>query len=115
LVLGLERLCDVIDRNAPLLTATNKAFHWGFREEHGATLVAFIEPYARFLSEGAIDGSLRPVKGDLDEAAEVVFNTMCWTYLHLRSEHEVPPERARAVVINLIMYGLAQESPPGQL
>jgi AcrR family transcriptional regulator len=114
LMLGLERLCDVIDQNVPLLNATNKAFHWGFREEHGATLIAFIEPYARFLTEGAADGSLRPIDGDVDEAAEVVFNTMCWTYLHLRSEHEVAPERARQVVINLIMYGLANESSPGQ-
>jgi hypothetical protein len=39
---------------------------------------------------------------------------MCWTYLHLCSEHEVAPERARQVVINLIMYGLANESSPGQ-
>jgi AcrR family transcriptional regulator len=114
LVLGLERLCDVIDGNAPLLNATNKAFHWGFREEHGASLIAFVEPYSRFLAEGAADGSLRPIDGDLDEAAEVVFNTLCWTYLHLRSEHEVPPGRARTVVINLIMYGLAQELPPSQ-
>ena len=112
LLLGLERLCDVIDRNVPLLTATNKAFHWGFREEYGASLIAFIEPYARFLTEGAADGSLRPIEGDVDEAAEVVFNTLCWTYLHLRSEHEVPTERARGVVINLIMYGLAKEPSP---
>ena len=77
-------------------------------------MIAFIEPYARFLNEGAADGSLRPIDGDVDEAAEVVFNTLCWTYLHLRSEHEVPPERARSLVINLIMFGLAKESPPGQ-
>jgi AcrR family transcriptional regulator len=107
LVLGLERLCDVIDRNAPILTATNKAFHWGFREQHGAASIAFVEPYARFLTEGAADGSLRPTQGDVYEASEVVFNTMCWTYLHLRSEHEAEAERARTVVIDLIMNGLA--------
>lgn len=107
LVMGLERLCDVIDRNAPILTSTNKAFHWAFREEHGATGIAFVEPYARFLIEGAADGSLRPTEGDIYEASEVVFNTMCWTYLHLRSEHEVESARARAVVIDLIMNGLA--------
>jgi hypothetical protein len=104
----------VIDRNAVLLAATNKAFHWGYREEHGATGIGFVEPYARFLTEGAADGSLRPTEGDIYEASEVVFNTMCWTYLHLRSEHEVPPERARSVVIDLIMYGLAKEPPPGK-
>ena len=115
LVLGLERLCDVIDRQLPLLTATNRAFHWGFREDHGAEPIAFIEPYMRFLSEGSADGSLRRLEGDPEEAAEVVFNTMCWTYLHLRAEHEVPPERARQVVIDLIMLGLVarEDAAPG--
>jgi AcrR family transcriptional regulator len=106
LVLGLERLCDVIDRQLPLLSATNKAFHWEFREEHGAEPIAFIEPYMRFLTEGAADGSLIQVSGDLEEAAEVVFNTMCWTYLHLRAEHDIPPARARQLVVDLIMLGL---------
>lgn len=112
LVLGLQRLCDVIDRNAPILNATHQAFHWGFREEHGATGIAFVEPYARFLTEGAADGSLRPFKGDVYEASEVVFNTLTWTYLHLRAEHEVDSDRARTVVIDLIMYGLASAAPP---
>ena len=106
LVLGLERLCDVIDRHQPLLKATNRAFHWGFREEYGAQHMNFVEPYARFLAEGSADGSLRKVEGDLDEAAEVVFNMTCWTYLHLRAEHEIPTERARQKVIDLILLGL---------
>ena len=106
LVLGLERLCDVIDRHQSLLKATNRAFHWGFREEYGAQQMNFVEPYARFLAEGSADGSLRKVEGDLDEAAEVVFNMMCWTYLHLRAEHEIPVERARQKVIDLILLGL---------
>lgn len=110
LVLGLERLCDVIDRQQPLLRATNQAFHWGFREKHGATLIAFVEPYMRFLGEGSADGSLRPVEGDIGEAAEVVFNTVCWTYLHLRADHEVPAQRARELVIDLVMLGLVARS-----
>jgi AcrR family transcriptional regulator len=106
LVLGLERLCDLIDRQQALLNATNKAFHWGFREEHGAAGVSFVDPFVRFLAEGSVDGSLRPVGANAEEAAELVFNTLCWTYLHLRAEHEMDPERARTQVINLIMFGL---------
>ena len=113
LVVGLERLCDVIDRYAPLLNATNRAFHYEFREAHGASPVNFVEPYARFLAEGSADGSLRPVEGDMAEAAEVVFNTLCWTYLHLRSAHEVPSDRASKLVIDLITFGLfARDAPP---
>lgn len=111
LVLGLERLCDVIDRQQPLLSATNRAFHWGYREQHGATPTNFVEPYARFLEEGAADGSLRALDGDEGEAAEVVFNTLCWTYLHLRAEHAVPSERARRRVIDLILLGLLARDP----
>jgi AcrR family transcriptional regulator len=110
LVLGLNGLCDVIDRNAPLLNATNRAFHFGFREEYGATAINFVEPYARFLTEGSTDGSLRHVEGDVGEAAEVVFNTLCWTYLHLRSAHDVPSDRARTLVIDLITLGLMARS-----
>ncbi len=105
--LGLERLCDVVDRHIPLLVASDRAFHHGFREQHGAAGVNFVDPFARFLSEGAADGSLRPVEGDLLETAEVVFNTVCWTYLHLRSAHEVPSTRARTLVIDLVLRGLA--------
>ncbi len=105
--LGLERLCDVVDRHIPLLVASDRAFHHGFRQQHGAAGVNFVDPFARFLSEGAADGSLRPVEGDLIETAEVVFNTVCWTYLHLRSAHEIPRARARAVVIDLVLRGVA--------
>ena len=108
--LGLDRLCDVVDRHIPLLVATDRAFHHGFRTEHGAAGVNFVDPFARFLSEGAADGSLRPVQGDLLETAEVVFNMVCWTYLHLRSAHEVPSGRARALVIDLVLRGLTTAS-----
>jgi AcrR family transcriptional regulator len=105
--LGLLGLCDVVDRHVPLLVASDRAFHRAFREQHGAAGVNFVDPFARFLGEGAADGSLRPVEGDPAEVAEVVFNTVCWTYLHLRSAHEVPPDRARALVIDLLLRGLA--------
>jgi AcrR family transcriptional regulator len=107
LALGLERLCDVVDRHQPLLLASDRAFHYRFREEHGAAGVNFVDPFARFLAEGVADGSLRAVEGDLGEMAEIVFNTVCWTYLHLHSAHEVPGKRARALVIDLVFRGLA--------
>ena len=110
--LGLDRLCDVVDRHLPLLVASDRAFHHGFREQHGAAGVNFVDPFARFLSEGAADGSLRAVEGDLGETAEVVFNTVCWTFLHLRSAHDVPTERARGLVIDLVLRGLAGPGSP---
>ncbi len=108
--LGLGGLCDVVDRHIPLLLASDRAFHHGFRQQHGAAGVNFVDPFARFLSEGAGDGSLRSMEGDAAETAEVVFNTVCWTYLHLRSAHDVPGERARDLVIDLVLRGLTAGS-----
>lgn len=105
--LGLERLCDVADRHLALLVASDRAFHRGFREEHGAAGINFIDPFARFMAEGVADGSLRHLDGDPGEAAEVVFNTVCWTYVHLRASHDLPPERARRLVIEIVTAGLA--------
>ena len=104
---GLERLCDVVDRHAPLLLASDRVFHYRFREEHGAAGVNFVEPFARFMADGVADGSLRAFDDDPPEVAEVVFNTVCWTYLHLRAAHEVPPPRARGLVIDLVLHGLS--------
>jgi len=98
-----------VDRHIPLLDASDRAFHRGFRQEHGAAGVNFVDPFVRFLSEGVADGSLGPVGGDLQETAEVVFNMVCWTYLHLRSAHEVPSARARELVIDIVLRGLAAE------
>ncbi len=105
--LGLERLCDVADRHLPLLMASDRVFHWGFRQEHGAAGVNFVDPFGRFLADGAADGSLRPFDDPPDERAEVVFNMVCWTYVHLRGAHDLPPERARALVLDIAFGGLA--------
>lgn len=108
---GLEQLCNVVDRHAPLLAASDRAFHHSFRQEHGAAGVNFVEPFVRFMSDGAQDGSLSAIDDDVAEMAEVVFNTVCWTYLHLRRAHDVPPPRARGLVIDLVLKGCA---PPGR-
>lgn len=107
LSLGLERLCDVVDGHLPLLVATPQAFHWEFRGRFGAAAVNFVEPFARFLADGAADGSLRRFDEDAGETAEVAFNTVCWTYLHLRAAHDLAPVRARGRVLDVVMHGLA--------
>jgi AcrR family transcriptional regulator len=104
---GLERLCDVADRHLPLLLASDRAFHRGFREEHGSAGIDFVDPFARFIVDGVADGSLRSLSETPLEGAEIVFNTVCWTYVHLRGSHEWPPEKARSLVIDLVMRGLS--------
>jgi len=105
---GLEQLCDVADRHLSLLLASDRVFHRGFREEHGGAGVDFVDPFARFIAEGVADGSLRSLSETPLEAAEIVFNTVCWTYVHLRGSHEWPTKKARSLVIDLVLRGISR-------
>jgi hypothetical protein len=50
-----------------------------------AASINFNEPFARLF--GIADGRLGPPGGDPAEAAELLFNTVCWSYVHLRGRH----------------------------
>jgi len=97
---ALEALCEVAEKHLPLLGATDTIFH----EAHILTRTSFTEPLKRLLSDGINDGSLR--KGDCNEMASVLFNTVCWTYVHLRTRHQWVPERVKTLLLNLVMEGV---------
>src|SRR5581483_6230502 len=95
LSVALGALCEVAEKHLPLLVATDTIFH----EAHILTSKSFTEPLARLLSDGISDGSLR--QGDCDEMASVLFNTVCWTYVHLRARHQWAPERIKTLPLTL--------------
>ncbi len=97
---ALRALCGVADLHLPLLVATDTIFH----EAHILTRTDFIEPLARLLQDGMSDGSIRAV--DHREMASVLFNTVCWTYVHLRAKHQWTPERVQALLLELVLEGL---------
>lgn len=103
LALGLETLCDLLDRHLPLLEATDEAFH---QETAPGQPPHYLHPLIRFLREGAADGSL-PAVEDPIETADVVFNAVAWPYVHLRGRHGWAAERARARVVSLVLDGIA--------
>jgi AcrR family transcriptional regulator len=107
-VLCLEALCDLLDRNLPLLLATDEAFH---QETAPGQPPDYLRPLIRFLREGVADGSLPPCE-DAVETADVAFNAVAWTYVHLRGRHEWPAERARSRVLALVLDGLSGSPPP---
>lgn len=79
-----------------------------FHEEEGEEVLTrneFTEPLERLLRDGAADGSLREV--DAIEMATVLFNTVGWAYIHLRSGHGWKPDRARESVMRLVLDGLS--------
>ena len=97
---ALDALFDVIDAHLPLLLASDQVFH-----RAKAASINFNEPFARLFRDGIADGSLAPPGADPGEAAELLFNTACWSYVHLRGRHRWPAERAR--------HGLRELMTPG--
>jgi AcrR family transcriptional regulator len=99
---GLDALCELIDRHLPLLLATDEAFH---QDTGPGQPPDYLYPFIQFLREGAEDGSLAP-GDDLVVAADVLFNTVVWPYVHLRGRHKWPAKRARGLVVGLVLNGI---------
>jgi hypothetical protein len=102
LVLGLEALCDLLERHLPLMLATDEAFH---QDTAPGQPPDYLHPFIRFLHEGARDGSLAP-GDDVVPIADVLFNTVAWPYVHLRGRHKWPAEEARTRVLGLVLNGI---------
>jgi AcrR family transcriptional regulator len=100
---GLAALCAVADRHLPLLLAFDTAFH-----QSGGPGFHFNEPIERLLHDGIADGSLSPA-GDPHDLAQVLFNGVCWPYVHLRGRHGWAPERARDQLVGLFMRGISAQ------
>ena len=103
---GLDALCELLDRHLPLLLATDEAFHQGPRPGQGPD---YLYPFIQFLREGGEDGSLAP-GDDLVVAADIVFNTVAWPYVHLRGRHKWPAKRTRRLVVGLVLNGIGAGS-----
>lgn len=104
--LALDAMCAVLDRHLALLSAFDTAFHeTGLFDEPGENVVA---PLVRLILDGVADGSLAPPT-DPEEAGVLVFNTVCWPYVHLRHHHLWEPERARGLLLALVLDGMATE------
>ena len=103
---AIDALFGVIDAHLPLLLASDQIFH-----RAKAASINFSEPFARLFRDGIVDGSIAPPGGDPAEAAELLFNTVCWSYVHLRGRHQWSAERARQELLALIEPGLVPGPP----
>jgi AcrR family transcriptional regulator len=102
---GLVALCELLDRHLPLMLATDEAFH---QDTAPGQPPDYLHPFIQFLREGAADGSLDP-GDDLVETANVAFNAVAWTYVHLRGRHGWPAERTTSGVVDVVLNGLATD------
>jgi AcrR family transcriptional regulator len=104
---GLLALCQLLDRHLPLMLATDEAFH---QKTAPGQPPDYLHPFIQFLREGAADGSLA-AGDDVVTAADVAFNAVAWTYVHLRGRHGWPAEKAQSRVVGVVLNGLAGAPP----
>jgi len=102
---GLIALCELLDRHLPLMLATDEAFH---QDTAPGRPPDYLHPFIQFLREGAADGSLAP-GDDVVEAADLAFNAVAWTFVHLRGRHGWPAERATSRVVGVVLDGLSAQ------
>src|SRR5262249_10116126 len=107
---GLEALCDLLDRHLPLMLATDEAFH---QKEAPDQPPDYLHPFIQFLREGAADGSLA-VGENVVRAADIAFNAVAWTFVHLRGRHEWELAEARDRVVGLVLNGIEGSGARGK-
>lgn len=102
---GLGALCDLLDRHLALMLATDEPFH---QETAPGQPPDYLHPLITFVRDGIADGSL---DASLDPvvAADLAFNAVAWPYVHFRGRHHWPAERARTLVVALVLNGLREE------
>ena len=111
---SIQALFDVADRHLDLLAISDQVFHWAAeRCEFPAGSMGFLGPFVGALRLGAEDGSLR-LPGRTEESADVVFNTACWGYVHLRHRHRWSRARARTQVTAILIHGVAHGTDPAR-
>jgi AcrR family transcriptional regulator len=105
---ALNALCEVAEAHLELLVAlrsqTDAIFH---EDDDGKAMTGdvFTQPPQRLIEDGITDGTLREVNPE--EMATVLFNLVGWSYIHIRTGHRWPPDRARTPVLDLAINGIA--------
>lgn len=113
LELALRALIQQAEANLEVLLALRSISDAIFHEAPGAddgealTRDVFTEPLERILADGRADGTLM-VK-DPRVTATVLFNVVGWTYVHLRTGHRWPAQRAAEEVLRTALHGVLHQ------
>lgn len=103
----IEALLDQADRHLALVSGLydgpTAIFHLGIEDRGALTRFEYTEPFERIIADGVADGTL--TSADPTEDAEVLFNLIGWTYVHLRRSHGWSPARARPAVKRQLRVG----------
>ena len=106
---ALTALLTVADRHLHLLGVSDDVFDRAadrMRDITGQTF-SFRDPIVAALRTGVADGTLDAGEATVEDAAAGVFAAVCWGYVHLRRRAGWTPERARSVLLEPAIAGLA--------
>ncbi len=96
----IDALFDLAERHlalvAGLYDGPTAIFHLGVDDPDVLTRLEYTEPFLRILTDGVADGTLTSTNPNED--AEVLFNMIGWTYVHLRRSHGWSIAKARSAV-----------------
>ena len=110
----LDALFEVADRHLDLLAVSDEVFHWAAeRCDFPSGSEGFLWPFIGALRLGSDDGTVGH-GGRASDAADVIFNTACWGYVHLRQRHRWSRRRAREQITAALLDGLARGAGQGQ-
>ncbi len=106
--LALESVCQVEEHYLGLIEGLGDHVAAIYHDPgDGAVLTRgpFVAAIRRILQDGERERTLDPGE-DLDESATLLFNATGWTYRHMRSGHHWPPDKARPMVVALLIDGI---------
>jgi AcrR family transcriptional regulator len=106
--LALESVCRVEEHYLGLIEGLGEQISAIYHEPgEGAVLTRgpFVAAIRRILQDGERERTLDPGE-DLDESATLLFNATGWTYRHMRTGHHWPPDKARPMVVGLLLDGI---------
>lgn len=110
LELALQGICQAAEGNLPILAGlfpfdTPASPDEASEPADGAARGQFTEPLERLLIDGVADGTLQVA--DPGETAELLFNAVGWTYVHLRMAHGWAEDRVRQGLVDLLLDGVS--------
>lgn len=100
---AMHALCDVVDAHADLLTVSDEMFHRA--AALGNVPLKFLDPFAAAVRAARAEAVLH-AKGTDAELADVLFNTVAWSYLHLRARHDWPAAKTRRLLFVTLLEGV---------
>jgi len=100
---AMHALCDVVDAHADLLTVSDEMFHRA--AALGNVPLKFLDPFIAGLRAARAEKALH-AKGTDPELADVLFNSVAWTYLHLRARPGWPAAKTRRLLFGTVLEGV---------